>query len=214
MSTPRPSAETASIGQDLGSSPPGAAEGPTGSASYETPSSHPDVATTGDIRPNGSPRSQHWSINVSQQWLSCIAAVASAVAAVFAAWAAWEVVDLSRLRYKDEIKSISFSLERLSSSDWDIQIRQLTGPSFDLKTVFVKPMFLHTTTNVMAEGHELPMDAEVVSQSSTSSSSYPTYQVRNVKNNVCRSDICEEQSIAVLLVRYVIYDREKTEIVK
>ena len=214
MSTPRPSAETAPIGQDLGSSSPGPAEGPTGSASYETPSSHPDVATTGDIRPNGSPRTRRSSINVSQQWLSCIAAVASAVAAFFAAWAAWEAVDLSRLRYKDEIKSISISLNRLTLDDWDIQIRQLTGPSFDLKTVFVKPMFLHTTSNKMTEGHELPMDAEVVSQSSTSSGSYPTYQIRNIKNNVCRSDICEEQSIAELVVRYFIYDREKTEIVK
>ena len=164
---------------------------------------------------NATPPNQNCppEIGKSERRLSLFAAVASALAAICAAFAAWEAVEVSRLQYEGEIKRIKFDFHKMNDH-WDIRVAQLTGQSFDLESVFVEPTFIDDKTHVISVGQGQSMNATVRPDSVNSTRPYPIYEIRNVKNNICRGATCDGKKIDELKIVYKINNIEKTEIIK
>lgn len=150
---------------------------------------------------------------MSENGVSAIAAIASAIAAFCAAWAAWEAVGVSKLQYESEIKRIKFSFHKMND-DWEIKVSQLTGQSYDLASVTIKATLADPKTNALTYSPPHPINTNIIPGSIYSNRPYPIYEIRNVKNNICRNDICNGRRIDELEITYKIYERKQRDVLK
>lgn len=88
---------------------------------------------------------------------------------------------------------------------------QFAGESFDVGRVWITPSLIDQETNNIIPLEKMSFPAMLDLESINYNRPYPFYEIRNVRNNICRNNVCENKDILSMTIQYEVGGVTKEE---